>query len=37
MALDTSRRRWRHHGALAAASFLMTGLVAVIGSGDTLP
>lgn len=36
MALDTSRRRWRHHGALAAVSLLMTGLVTVIGSGDTL-
>jgi sulfoxide reductase heme-binding subunit YedZ len=36
MAPDTSRSRWRHHGALAAASFLMIGFVALTGSGDTL-
>lgn len=36
MAPDISRRRWRHHGALAAASFLMIGFVALTGSGDTL-
>jgi len=36
MVPDISQHRRRHHGVLAAASFLTTGLVAVIGSGDTL-
>jgi len=33
---DTSPSRWRHHGVLATASILITGLVAVVGSGDSL-
>jgi DMSO/TMAO reductase YedYZ heme-binding membrane subunit len=36
MVPDSSRSRWRHHGALAAGSCLTSGLVVVMGSGDTL-
>jgi sulfoxide reductase heme-binding subunit YedZ len=36
MAPSNSRNRLYHHGTLAATSFVMTGLVALLGSGDTL-
>lgn len=36
MAPSKPRTRLYHHGTLAATSFLMTSLVALLGSGDTL-